>query len=354
VEKKIDGHDITLLVIGEPKDWDSYLKMCRNLRRGWLRGYDYVIETYECFETGLPRIDSSTVVVFLFFPHTFWNQFIECKGYKGLYGNVEFYQKFRHFWTKIHHTVMNFYADKEVRFINHPLYISRDRDKELTKTMLAEAGVNVPAPIFSRKLDEVLELVEGQGKQLYLKVRYGSMGKGITYMEPGKWETNFQFIDGKVANCTSEYDWRFADITGNEEFLRQLLRKDIVIEEAIPACLVGGERFDLRFYVFDGELLYTYARTNSLDARTNNISQGGRGRDRRFLRHIPARVLRRVENVSLRATKALALNLAGVDVMFSPDMKQTYVIELNAFPGYPSSKGFNLSKRILQVMSRAD
>jgi len=220
--------------------------------------------------------------------------------------------------------------------------------------MLAEAGISVPAPIFTRSLDEVLELVEGQGKHLYLKVRYGSMGKGITYVEPGKWETNFHFVDGKIANCASEYDWRFADITGNREFLRQLLRKDIVIEEAIPACVIDEQRFDLRFYVFAGKLLYTYARTNSLDARTNNISQGGRGRDRRFLRHIPARALRHAENVSLRATKALALDLAGVDVMFSPDMKQVYVIELNAFPGYPSSKGFNLSKRILQVMGKVD
>ena len=43
------------------------------------------------------------------------------------------------------------------------------------------------------------------------------------------------------------------------------------------------------------------------------------------------------------------VNFAGVDVMISKDFK-IYVIELNAFPGFPKESKFNLSKRIMQQM----
>ena len=352
MEIKNIGAKVTLLVIGEPKDWDAYLKMCRNLRSEKLKNYNYVIETYESLaENNLPTIDSEVVLVFLFFPHSHWNKYIECKGYTGLYGNCQFYQKFLQFWSKINMLILSHYHDKTVYYLNHPLYISTDRDKELTKLILQGAGVNVPESIFTREYEQIVQLVEA-GENLYLKVRYGSMGKGITCVEQGKWRTNFEFVDGKIVNCDSEYNWRFHDITGNEQFLRELLQKDIVIEKAVPTGLIRGFRYDLRFYVFLGQVLYVYARVNDSESVTTNISQGGQGRDARFLQNIPPRALEKAKKIAIRAAKALALDLAGVDVMFSADFKQIYVVELNAFPGYPSSKGFNLSRRILEVLDQ--
>ena len=43
------------------------------------------------------------------------------------------------------------------------------------------------------------------------------------------------------------------------------------------------------------------------------------------------------------------VNFAGVDVMISKDLG-VYVIELNAFPGFPKVSRFNLSKRIIQLI----
>ena len=351
------GHvesNVTLLVIGEPKDWDSYLKLCRNLQAGRLKKVNYVIETYECLESGnLPEIDSEVVIIFLFFPHTHWNKYIECKGYDGLYGNAQFYEKFRRFWSKINLILLSRYHDKTVYYLNHPLYIFTDRDKELTKLMLQGAGIDVPESIYTREFETILQLIN-DGEQLYLKVRYGSMGKGITYMDKDVWKTNFGFVDGEIVNSDSEYNWRFQDVTGNKKFVRQLLKKDVIIEKAVPAGLINGMRFDLRFYVFKGKILYVYCRVNEPESVTTNISQGGTGKDARFLQYIPPKALQRARKIALRSTKALALDLAGVDIMFSADWKKIQVVELNAFPGYPSSKGFNLSKRILEVIDDSE
>lgn len=346
------GADTTLLVMGDEKDWDSFNKFRKELSRGDPKGFVSVGATYGQFEEGsLPPIDTSSILIFLFFPHVYWDKHIENGTYEGVYGNEEFYTKFRTLWDKINARLSHRYKDKVLYYMNHPLRISVDRDKELTKTVLSGAGIDVPAPIFTRDAGEIMELVEGQGKRLYLKVRYGSMGKGITYMEKGRWQTNFRFVDGKIVSRHSDHGWTFIDVTGNTAFLEELLTKDIVIEEAIIGPVVNGEKFDLRFYVCLGEVLYIYARTNSVDAVTTNISQGGKGRDPGFLNVIPPAILRNMEAMAVKATEKIGLGFAGVDIILNEDMQRAYVVELNAFPGFPPMQNyprFNLSEKIIK------
>jgi hypothetical protein len=45
------------------------------------------------------------------------------------------------------------------------------------------------------------------------------MGKGITYLSPLNWQTNFIFKDNRIISRRSDYGWRFRDITGNNAFL---------------------------------------------------------------------------------------------------------------------------------------
>jgi glutathione synthase/RimK-type ligase-like ATP-grasp enzyme len=342
----------TVLVLGDDLDWDSYKKFCKQVQKHRSKKLNWVTVTYDLFEKNeFPLIDSDTVIIFLFFPVIFWDKHIEKEGYKGVYGNVEFYHKFVSFWSEIYITLKRVYRDKKVYFINHPLKIAIDRDKELTKTILSENGIRVPLSYYTRNYKDILELVEQENKKLFLKVRYGSMGKGITYIEKGNWKTNFRFEGGKILSPYSNYGWTFVDITDNVEFLNEISTKDIVIEEAIEPCELNDIRFDLRLYVFSNKVLYIYPRTNKKNAITANISQGGQGRSTQFLKRLPKNVIDKAVQSAIKTVRAMDVNFAGVDVMISKDFK-IYVIELNTFPGFPKAHRFNLSKRIIQHIEK--
>jgi len=338
----------TVLVLGDESDWESYSRFCKQLQKHRSKKMKWVTATYDSLEKReLPIIESDTLIIYLFFPFTYWDKYIEGEGYKGVYGNVEFYNKFRVFWSEIHRILKKVYRGKKIRFINHPLKIAIDRDKELTKTILSENGVNIPIPYYTREYKDILKLVNQENKKLFLKVRYGSMGKGITYLEKGNWKTNFRFKGNKIINPPSDYGWTFIDITDDVEFLKELLTKDIVIEEAIDSYKLDGIIFDLRLYMFYDEVLYIFPRTNKKDAITANISQGGHGRSTQFLKKFPKNVINKAAKAGIRTMKAMDVNFAGVDVMISKDLR-VYVIELNSFPGFTKASRFNLSKRIIQ------
>ncbi|GAI28551.1 unnamed protein product, partial [marine sediment metagenome] len=269
------------------------------------------------------------IIIYLFFPFAYWDKNIENEGYKGVYGNVEFYNKFRAFWSDIHRTLEKVYQGKKIQFINHPLKVAIDRDKEVTKTILSENGVNVPISCYTREYKDILKLVDQEDKKLFLKVRYGSMGKGITYMEKGNWKTNFRFEDGKIISPRSDYGWTFIDITDNIGFLKEILTKDIVIEEAIDSYKLDDFIFDLRLYVLYDRVLYVYPRVNEKDAVTTNISQGGRAGSSSLLKKLPKNVIDRAFRSAIKTIKVVGVDFAGVDVMISKDLK-VYVVELNA------------------------
>lgn len=346
--------DKMLLVFGDDVDWDSYLKFHTQLNATPPKNIDYITTSYGRLESGeLPEIKNEVIITFFFFPFNYWNRNIEHAHYSGIYGNSDFYKKFRLFWEDINRKVGSFYQGRVMHSINHPLLISTERDKELTKNIFLERGIDTSKQVFTRNYWEILKLLN-DGKKLFLKVRYGSMGKGITYLEKGNWKTNFIFKNNKIVSRHSDHGWNFIDITNNLDFLKELLKQDIIIEEAIPPYLINERKFDLRIYVCFGKVLYVYGRSNTKDAVTTNISQGARGESAAFLKKIPMRTLNKAKKIAIRALDALGLNFAGVDVAIDGLSMRPYVIEVNAFPGFPKRKRFNLSKRILHEICKHD
>jgi len=257
----------TVLVLGDESDWEAYKRFCKAVQKYHSKKIEWVTATYDCLEKNkLPIINNNILVIYLFFPFDYWDKHIEKEGYDGVYGNVGFYNLFRGFWSEIHRVLKKVYHGKKLCFINHPLNIAVDRDKELTKAILSENGINTPIPYYTRDYKDILRLVEQENKKLFLKVRYGSMGKGITYMDKGNWKSNFGFKDGKIINPRSDHNWTFKYITGNVTFLKEILTKDIVIEEAIDPYKLDDILFDLRIYVFYDKMLYILPRTNEKDA----------------------------------------------------------------------------------------
>ncbi|MBW2980920.1 hypothetical protein KY360_05885 [Candidatus Woesearchaeota archaeon] len=342
----------TLLAVGDMRDWDSYKKFHK--QRRLFKKYRFVFKAVDykaILNDKLPKIRSKEIIIFFFFPFEYWDKKIETKTYKGVYGNKSFYIKFNEFWKIVTDKINDCYSNKRISFVNNPSGISLDRDKEATKKILANAGIQVSESYFIRDVDRMMELLD-QGKKLFVKVRYGSMGKGITYLEKDRWLTNFRFRNGRIVSKKSDYGWTFSEITGNKRFLRELLKQDIIIEEAINPWLLKGRKFDLRLYVCFGKVIYIYPRSNDTKEITTNISQGAIGEKQKFLHRIPKRILDEAVKSALKATKAMNLNFAGVDIMPNIDCKSVTVIEVNTFPGFPKVRIFNLGKYLVKAICK--
>jgi len=338
----------TLLAIGDEKDFDSFKKFCRQKR--FFKNHDFAFKTanYESvLKKELPPIKTKDLVVFLFFPFDYWDKNIETKKSKEPYGSRAYYLKFKEFWKKTDKILKEFYWDKKIHFINAPDKIYIGRDKELTKSILAKAGIPVPKHHSTRDYRKIIEMVDN-GKKLYIKVRCGSMGKGITYLEKDRWLTNFRFKKNKITSKKSDYGWTFIDVTDNKKFLRALMQLDIIIEDAVSLFLLKGRMFDLRMYVGFGKVLYIYPRSNDCDKVTTNISQGAKGEGLQFVHGIPPKILNDAIKKAVKTAKAMGLNFAGVDIMPSNGNNKVTVIEVNSFPGFPRVRRFNLSKYLIK------
>ena len=336
--------DTALLSVGDKCDFEAYLKFVRTTNKG--TGLEYLNILYNNVLSGeLPEIAANNVIIFLFFPFDYWDSHIEPKNYRGVYANHSFYDKFVILCKDIRSQLEMAYADKTIHYVNAPQCMFIDRDKARTKVLLLKHGVTVPAVIKTRSVKRIVQLLEGTN--LFIKPRFGAMGKGITFLSRDAWLTNFRFKAGKIKSLKSDYGWSFVDVSGNEKFLKELLKQDMIVEEEISPYLVDGKKFDLRIYVSFGEIKYVYPRSCSKNSVTTGISQGGKGESQSFLNKIPARLLTKAKRMAIEAVDALNLNFAGIDVMFDGRTRSPMVIELNSFPGFPGSGRFNLSKRLL-------
>jgi len=341
----------TFLAIGDKKDFDSFQKFYG--QRKLFKNHNFHFKTVDyqsVLEGKLPKIKTKRMVIFLFFPFVFWEKNIETKKSKEVYGSRTYFIRFKKFWKEVSKKLKNHYNDKEIYFVNPPEKIYVGRDKDATKRILLKSNVPVPKRHSTRDYRKILKMIN-EGKKFFIKVRYGSMGKGISYFEKNCWLTNFKFKNNHIISRKSDYGWTFIDVTENKKFIIELLKQDVLIEEAVNPFLLKRRMFDLRIYVAFGKVLYIYPRSNDCDKITTNISQGARGENVDFLNSIPPRLLEEAKKNALRAVKAMELNFSGVDVMPDSD-SSVVVIETNSFPGFPSmtdkERKFNLSKYLIR------
>ncbi len=342
---------ITVLAIGDRVDSDSYRKFHKEKSFIFEQGFDYVTTDYSQFLAGgTPPIQTKKVVIFLFFPFDHWNKYIEHKNYKGIYGNRTFFKKFVRFWNKVNKTLKNSLLDKKVFFVNCPLLCGLYRDKLEVAKKFSRAGIPKPKAYNMSRVKEVKNLLD-KGQNLFLKPRYGSMGKGITFLSWQNWQTNFIFKNGKIISRKSDHGWKFKDITGNGAFLRKLLKKDMLIEKEVDSLLLKEMKIDMRVYTFFDRVVFVYPRQNRADRITTNISQGAKG-DPNLLREIPKHLVNKAKRLAPNVSKILGLNLVGMDIMMDKNLKDIYVLDVNIFPGFPKRRTFNLSRHMIEELKK--
>ncbi len=340
----------TILAIGDTSDYDSYRKFARERDLILRQGFSYASTSYKrLLEGRLPKIRTERVIVFLFFPFSYWNRHIECKGYRGIYGNHTFFKKFLRFWRLVNRIVRKNLADKDILFVNHPLLCALYRDKsEITKKLFRAC---MPTPRLHNISDvRQMKRLLDKGHEFYVKPRYGSMGKGITFLSRSSWQTNFIFRNNRIVSLRADRGWRFRDVTGNENFLSKLLKTDVLIQEAVDSLVLRGMKVDLRIYTFFNRILYIYPRENRRDKITTNISQGGRGAPG-ILQRLPKGQIEKAQKIAVGVSKAAKANFLGIDIALDSNSRDASVIDVNVFPGFPKRRTFNAARSMVRVLT---
>ena len=338
-----------LLVIGDKNinrgrpyvSFNRFMQYAQKLRDKW--GFELRVVNYaRLFSGKLPRIEAPSIKVVPFFPYKYWNRNIEVYQDGRIYGDSKFGREFKIFFEKVKQVIDKHYTGKEINYLNSPKACYLDRDKQATKDLLNKNAVLTPRTFRVSSFEDVQRLLN-KGLSLYIKPRFGAMGKGITYIDRGGVISNFLFRKGKLISRPCDFNWRFTKIDDRQEFLNKLLKRGFICEEAIEPAVFKRRRFDFRVYVLNGRVVYLYAKSSQVKSCVTNWSQGGKiDKKNTILRTLPKEKIAQLKNLATKATRALGLNFAGIDVIFSKDLKKAYVLEGNAFPGY--EKGFDLMK----------
>ncbi|MCK5013590.1 MAG: hypothetical protein KAS66_07205 [Candidatus Omnitrophica bacterium] len=303
-----------------------------------------IVKYKDVLANNLPKIKNSHLIIVLFFPFQHWNKNIEVYNKDSrVYGDKTFGRDFERFFQTAESIIVRKYHDKKIEYVNPPKASVLDRDKEACKSFFRKHSLPTPKSYNVKSLKDIQRLL-GRGISLYIKPRFGSMGKGISYLSNGLLTTNFLFQKGKVISHPYDYNWRFHEITkqaDKNKFLKTMILKGFIFEEAIDPPINKGRRSDFRVYCVYGKIPYYYVRSTPAVSLITNWSQGGKiEQKRKFSQYIPETKLKKVKSLAQKVAKDLELNYAGVDVIFSKDYKKIYVLEAHSFPGY--EKGFDL------------
>lgn len=284
---------------------------------------------------------ASNAKVYFGFPYEIWDEIVEVKDV--LYGCEGYGDAIRTLASMLEEQLFTRFPNAQ--YVNEPSSILVERDKKLAKDIVKQQGLPVAQEI-PKDVEAILTSVYS-GEPVYVKARYGSMGKGISYFSEKKWTTNFNYDSkkGTVKNHFNDTDWLEKDITGDIGFLKRILEHEVVVEKAILNPLVNGMKFDYRVHSIFGltEPDLSYARVTNNSSITN-ISQGGEYVSFEGLKKmVPNQSLDDALKLISDASIAAGFNFSGGDVLFSGKDYLPIFLELNSFPGLDASSAADRS-----------
>jgi ribosomal protein S6--L-glutamate ligase len=180
--------------------------------------------------------------------------------------------------------------------LNRAQAIARARDKLLALQILVRHEIDVPRTVLARPpepLGRALELVGGP--PVVLKLLHGTQGVGVILAETRA-----------AAEATLDTLWG--------------LGHDVMIQEFVSE----SRGRDVRALVIGGRVIAAMRRQARRGEWRSNLHRGGTGAS---LSLEPA-----FERAALESTRALGLDVAGVDLLEGRDGPR--VIEVNASPGF--------------------
>ncbi|MBW2971944.1 hypothetical protein KY359_02810 [Candidatus Woesearchaeota archaeon] len=221
--------------------------------------------------------------------------------------------------------------------INPIPYVLSATDKKIESDMLQENGIAHPFTVTDAgSAEEVIELLRGSTRTdtLYIKPRGGSSGELISILRlrggAPVLKTGLREVDGSYV-----VDKQLKEVTepkAIEDTINLLLDLGVVVQEGVAKVSEGGKNFDIRMHVINMGVPYHYFRMS--ETEITNISGGGTGKfdPGAGFGGIPAEVIERGRALSQRIAEHYQVFDFGSDIICTPDFRNVYVLETNAFP----------------------
>lgn len=194
--------------------------------------------------------------------------------------------------------------------------ISRAKNKLRTMQILDHYGIPIPKTIVVRDLkyinNEILKQVGGP--PVILKTPFGSYGSGVVIAE-----------SKRAIMSALNFLWKQSGI--NIILLQEYMKE--------------SKGKDVRIFVVNGKVVGAMMRSAGRGEFRSNIELGGKGEK--------TQLSEREAEVAIAATKALKLEVAGVDIIRSK--KGPFVLEVNANPGFKMLEevtGINIARQIIE------
>ncbi|ADE16889.1 alpha-L-glutamate ligase, RimK family [Nitrosococcus halophilus Nc 4] len=211
--------------------------------------------------------------------------------------------------------VLHALAELGVPVLNSPLAIERTVDKARTSLLLRYKGVPTPRTWACEDWEQA-RLVSAQAHQekheLVLKPLFGCQGQGITRI-------------GKTA------DLETCEVSGGLYYL----------QEFIPPAQPNRWQ-DWRLFVVDHRCIAAMVRRGR--SWITNVARGAEC--------FPAALDREMGTLACQATRAVAVDYAGVDIIQTPD-KGFQVLEVNSVPSWKAlqqTTGINIAKALAEAL----
>ena len=182
-----------------------------------------------------------------------------------------------------------------IRVLNAAEPIKRSRDKLRASQLFVRHGLSMPVTGFASSPLDTKDLIKMVGgAPLILKLLEGAQGRGVVIAETQK-------AAESVINAMKS------------------LNANLLVQEFIKEA--GGK--DLRCFVIGGKLISAIERTAAVGDFRSNIHQGGSAQ--------AVRVRPEERKLAVAATRALGLDVAGVDIIRSE--RGPLLLEVNSSPG---------------------
>jgi gamma-F420-2:alpha-L-glutamate ligase len=215
-------------------------------------------------------------------------------------------------------SVLRFYESLKVPMVNGPQTIETVADKIQTHQMLAAKGFPIPRTILGKFPPDINLIEEKIGFPLVVKTLRGTRGGGVFLCED---KAKFRDLTDLIAGTNPNVHFLF------QEYIEK------------------SHGRDLRVFVAGNKVIACMQRVSSDGNFKSNISLGGHGQN--FM------ITPEITSLSLGVTKALGLDVAGIDLLFNDG---TYEIcEANSAIGFCGEEGLesvcniNAAREILLV-----
>jgi gamma-F420-2:alpha-L-glutamate ligase len=196
--------------------------------------------------------------------------------------------------------------------INSSEAIDNVKDKLYSHQILAQSNLDIPKTLLLKHPIDVDFVEKHLGFPVIIKTISGSYGKGVFIAETKK----------QLSQLIT-----MAELTNS--------RYDIIIQEFIKDT--WGK--DLRVLVVNNKVVGCMMRKATDEDFRANLNRGGEG--------FPYEVNEQIEWLAVESTKALGLDISGVDLLFDGDGYK--ICEVNSNPGFEGTETFT-KKNIAEEM----